>query len=81
MENQNVNKNGCFNRPPMKGYYLARNGYTSEIAQYHPIVINSVPVEVQIKHTMSTDCRHQSDLDVRCDGCIHQKPPSSVVAI
>lgn len=78
MENQNVNKNGCFNRPPMKESYKALDGYKRTGSHVHTL---AHPILVDVTHTMSTDCRHQSDLDVRCDGCIHQKPPSSVVAI
>ncbi len=79
MEKQNESKNGCFNRPPMKESYTARDGYSEQIASYSPLKLNAVPVSVEIKHNMSTDCKHQSDLDPRCAGCIHQKTdiPSS----
>lgn len=76
MEKQNESKNGCFNRPPMKESYEARDGYSININQGYRL---ATAVSVDIPHTMSTDCKHQSDLDPRCDGCIHQKTdiPSS----
>jgi hypothetical protein len=70
---------GCHNRPrPTAGSsYLAQSGYDPTVNEGWGW-FSRQPRYVEIKHTMSTDCRYDaSATDRGCAECVHQKTNQS----
>lgn len=63
---------GCHNRPPLRDWHHAQNGYWP---MSKPEAGTRLPRVVQVPHVMTRDCQytqHQPQ-DERCAGCCHQK--------
>ncbi len=63
---------GCMNRPSMKDWYHAQDGYWQ---MSKPEAGTRLPRIVQIPHVMTTDCQFTrlNPEDPGCTGCCHQK--------
>lgn len=63
---------GCMNRPPMKDWYHAQDGYWQ---MSKPEAGTRLPRIVRIPHRNTTDCQYTqlNPTDPGCAGCNHQK--------
>lgn len=78
------NPYACHNKPrPVDGAVTHRgqDGWRDTI-DHDNVMPTRIPVMVDIRHTMSTDCRYDaSTTDARCAGCEHVKAPAPAPAL